>query len=262
MDESELDTDRAFEAAAADGERPSRGSLWDRIKSFFTAPPAESEETPDPQPEDPVFDEARARVATYYSSGEAEQHQARLGDTYYSGTLDYAINAEIEHLERHVEEYEKCISRYRPRAWEDVEFWAGLITKTLAAIADAEATLPRLRAETERVEALWLSGRLSRPAYDDMIHNIGRKEQRAITRLGMGALGGSYEEIGDTAESSGHIIEDALADDNGDARHKIAMKIRGMPRAIALEIIAQAVEDGEISQEAADYLIVQYVRPR
>ena len=55
-------------------------------------------------------------------------------------------------------------------------------------------------------------------------------------------------------------MDGALAEDGGVMRQKIAKKIRGMPRRMALTILQQAVDDGEISQATADYLIRDYVR--
>lgn len=259
-----------FEDASpgTDGQHEGKVSFWDRIRGAFNSgdegDDEGSDEGDDGEADGASYEQvsgvARQRVADYYSSGEADRHAEQLQDAWYRGTPQYAKNAEIEHMERHLERAEECI-RKSARPYEDEEFWAGIVGKTLAAIADFDKLIPRLEAEEERLKDLFSSGRISEQAYADKMHQLGKRTNRAITRMQMGGLGGSYDDIGDIADQSKAILEDGLAEDNGAMRQKIQRKIRSMPRPMALEIIAAAVEDGVISQKTADYLVVYYVRP-
>lgn len=215
-------------------------------------------DTPDEEAE---IESARQRVQEYYASGQADEHNRRRVDPAYRATSEYTIATETEHLERHLIHYDDACSRFGSDALLSQELWAKRIAVLNRALADAERTANETQESYVTLEERWQRGELSQAEYDDMHRKLGRKEQRANTRLGMGGLGGSFEDIGDIADQAGHILVDGLSDDRGEIRQKIAKKLRGMPRRTAMEILQQAVADGKISQVTADYLIRECVRP-
>ena len=203
---------------------------------------------------------ARRRVEEYHSTGRAVEHMQRMQDPSYRASLEYTIAEETEHLERHLGHYDEDCQRSGSDAILSQTLWEERIAVLNQAIAETESALEKNRESYKVYEDRWQGGEISQQEYDDRQHRICREEQTASTRLGMGGLGGGYEEIGDVADQAGHIIEDSLADDDGAMRQKICRKIRAMPRRMALEIIEEAVGDGVISQTTADYLIRECVR--
>ena len=210
---------------------------------------------------DAEIEAAKQRVQKYRAGSAADEHRLRLGESSYRSSLEYSIAAETEHLERHLSHYEDECARFGADAMLSQELWAKRIAALNQALADAECVVADTKQSYDILDGRWQRGEISRAEYDDLYRIIGRKEQRASTQLGLGGLGGSYEEIGDVGDQAGHIPEDSLSEDDGEMRQKIAKKIRSMPRRMALDILQQAVEEGVISQRTADYLVREYVRP-
>ncbi len=136
------------------------------------------------------------------------------------------------------------------------------IQTLMTEIEHAERTVDRLRVEERRLNERLQKGDVSVEVYDLERRPLSFRQQRALTRLEMAELGGTYEDIGDIVDQGEHILEDAYASDGGAMRRKIARKIRSMPRDRAITIIDMAVRDGVISQQTAEYLIRCYVRSR
>ncbi len=239
---------------------PTEGGFFQKMGSWLTGKSGKQGNAGNDSFENEI-EAARKRGRDYNASGKADEHRQQLGESNYRSSLDYGIASETEHLERHLSHYDDECSRFGTDAMLSQELWAKRIATLNQALADAERVAGEIKEAYENLEERRQRGVIARAEYDDQFRLIGRKEQRALTRLGIGGVGGSYEEIGDVGDQSSHILVDGLSEDDGELRQKIAKKIKSMPRRMALEIIQQAVDDKTISQEAADYLIRDCVRP-
>lgn len=243
------------EFSGLDGE-----GIWSKLTGWMSGGSRRHEED-----EATSFDEAveaaRRRVEDYHSSNKAAEHWLRMEDSSYRASAEYRIASEIEHLERHLARYDEECTRSGPDALLSQELWEKRIAGLNQAIAEAERALAESKQSYDTLEDRWQRGSISRAEYDDLHRKLGKKEQRDGTRLELSGLGGSFEEIGDVGDQAGHILEDSLANDDGETRQKISKKIRSMPRWMALQILEQAVADGVITQQTAKYLIREYVRP-
>lgn len=239
---------------------PKKDGLFQKVGNWLAGRSDKQENAGDESSEADI-QAARQRVQEYRDGSTADEHRMRLGESSYRSSLEYAIATETEHLERHLSHYDDECGRFGSDALLSQDVWAQRIIALDHALADAERVVADIKQSYDTLEGRWQRGEISRAEYDDLFRIIGKKEQRAFTRLGLGGLGGSYEEIGDVGDQSGHILVDSLSDDDGEMRQKIAKKIRSMPRRMALKILEQAVEDGLISQEAANYLVRDCVRP-
>ena len=261
-------TDDAWDSGWSDRDEPdddkSEDGFWGTMGRWVSGQPKKQQQDEGDISWGSEIEAARQRVQEFYDSGREEEHIQRLvDDCAYCGSLDCAIARETKHLERHLQHYDDEMSSYRPMSQMLTEdTWGRRIAMMNQALLAAEQTAQQIVKQREALTARQERGELSEAAYDDAYRRIGKQEQRAITRLGMGGLGGSYDEIGEVADQSAHILTDSLSDDGGAMRQKIAKKIKSMPRQMALQILAQAVEDGIISHKTARYLISQYVRTR
>ena len=207
-----------------------------------------------------IIDRAEARVARYESSGAAELHREKLADSHYKGSLEYDIACQTEELGRYLERYnEEANSGGRDAIFVD-ETWGRRIATLLEALENADRTLETTNQQMEEVEDRWRRGEISDQEYDDRMHRLGVRQFRAGTRVGMGALGLTYADLGEVADQASHILQDSLSEDGGERRQEIARRIRALPRDVALAMFEKAVAAGAIPQEAANYLIREYVR--
>ena len=243
-----------------DSSEPKEDGCLQKMGRWLTGKPETREDAGDDSLEAEI-EAAEQRVAEYKASNKADEHRQRLWDPSYRSSIEYTLAVETEHLERHLAHYDEECARFGSEAMLSQELWAQRVAALNQALSKAERAAVQNEQSYDTLEDRWQRGDISRAEYDDLHRKLGRKEQRAGTRLGLGGLGGSYEEIGDVGDQSGHILVDSLLDDDGAMRQKIAKKIRSMPRRMALEIIQQAVADGVISQRAADYLVRECVRP-
>lgn len=247
-------------ANSDESSEPTEGGFFQKMGRWLTGKSGKQENAGNNSFEVEV-EAARQRVRDYNASGKTDEHRQQLGESNYRSSLDYAIASETEHLERHLSHYDDECSRFGTDAMLSQELWAKRIATLNQALADTERVAVEIKEAYENLEERRQRGVIARAEYDDQFRLIGRKEQRALTRLRMGGVGGSYEEISDVGDQSSHILVDGLSEDDGELRQKIAKKIKSMPRRMALEILQQAVDDDVISQKTADYLIRDCVRP-
>ena len=206
---------------------------------------------------------ARARVDHYHSSGQDAQHRERLADDRYRGTIEYTVCKETEHLESFIARYDELLaSSVVNTDFLSEEMYARRIAALHTALSEAERSFGKFAGQSENIERQWQRGQMSEQEYVDKIREVSFREQRLKTRLEMGGLGMSYDDLGAVSDQSGHILEDALSDDDGEMRQKIAKTLRSMPRDQAVSALEQAVEQGIISEETARYLIREFVRSR
>ena len=237
-----------------------KGSLLKKMSRWLRG---DSDEE-DRSEEDLLQDEiaaARHRVEEHYASANTEPDPDESQDHSRQLSLERSIAENTERLAQYLERFDEACNRMGSDAIIDQDVLARRIARLNQALADAERTRDRNKAAYDDLEERRRDGRMSQAYYDDHHHDIARKEQRATTRTDLGGLGGSYDDIGDVGDQSSHILDDALADDDGGVREAIYRKIRRMPRQMALEILENAVADGIISQETADYLLRRCVRP-
>lgn len=242
-----------------DTEEQKKENLLSKLGRWMRGEPAPAEDDGKSAGEEAV-EAARRRVEEFHASGKAGEHKLHVSDSSYRASAEYRIASETEHLERFLASYDDECKRWGADAFLMQELWETRIARLNQAIEEAERALAADKEAYDTLEDRWQRGAVSRAEYDDLHRKLGKKEQRDGTRLELSGLGGGFEEIGDVADQSGHILEDSLADDNGAMRQKIARKIRSMPRWMALKIIEEAVADGVIHQKTADYLIREYVR--
>ncbi|MBL7077744.1 MAG: hypothetical protein ISS31_09755 [Kiritimatiellae bacterium] len=238
-------------------------SFFDALRDWVNRLRGIEDEVSDEDQRAGLVDSARDRVAHYYNSGQAERHsEALAGDERYRGTMEYALAVNTEKLEQHLARYDAEYGHRVHRDFIGEQVWETRIGTLHLALADAEKGCQKFHDEEEDIEQRWANGKLSRSEYDDKLRDMSFRRRRAITRLDMGAMGMTYDDLGDVSDGGNHIIGDALAEDGGDARRKIAKKLRAMPRQRALAIIEQAVAEDVITQEIATYLTREYVRSR
>jgi len=243
-----------------DAEQQKEEGLFSKMGRWMRGEPAPTEDDGKSAGEEAV-EAAQRRVEEFHASGKAGEHKLHVRDSSYRASAEYRIASETEHLERFLTSYEEECQRSGPDALLSQELWETRIARLNQAIEEAERSLAASKEAYDTLEDRWQRGGISRAEYDDLHRKLGRKEQRDGTRMELSGLGGGFEEIGDVADQSGHILVDSLSDDNGEMRQKIAKKIRSMPRWMALQILEQAVADGVIHQQTADYLIRECVRP-
>lgn len=231
----------------------------------------ETDGAPDPDEEegdsiDTLRDTARQCVEDYrvrYNPGGEEDVDADYGLLSGSYSLKAAILSAVRTLERLVE---RCGDwQLRDRYGTDFtteKVYSQRIETLMSALDQANEAVHTLRSAEERLRARWQAGQVDQQGFDDEYHRLCNRQQRTITRLEMAEAGGTYGDIGEVGDITSHIIEDGLLADGGEMRRRIGEKLWSMPRDRALDIIAQAVEDGRISQSTADHLIREYVRTK
>ena len=207
-----------------------------------------------------IIDNARARVEHYHESGQNEQHRERLSDPDYRGSLAYTFSEQTENLESLLDRYDRlCDSGGN---FIEQELYEQRVATLAEALGDGEAKIQAYVQKRESLEQKWRQGRMSRHEYVDSLSEINFREQRLKTRIEMGGLGVTYDDLGDVSDEAEHIIDDSLASDGGAIRQQISRQIRSMTRDQAMAVIENAVAEGVIPQETADYLIREYVRAR
>jgi hypothetical protein len=237
-------------------------SIIDAIRDWMNGSKGRDEEGTEEQELEDLLQAARDRVEHFYSRGLVDRHEAALEDHRYEGTMEYAIAVNTLKLEEYIAQHDE---EYGYRVHPDFigeEVSMKRIATLHLALGDAEKTCKRLHEKEAEIQSRQAQGELSRPDYDDQMSELSFRRRRAITRLDMGQMGLTYDDLGEVSDQSSHIIQDALSDDDGAARQKIAKKLRSMSRDTALAILDQAVEEGVIDQQVADYLAREYVRAR
>lgn len=245
-----------------DGDSEDDPGILERLSRWWKSLFGGKSEAEEPEPIEVVIDAAEQCVADFSANGADEHEDLCQNDPQYRGSMEHAIACQKEALATYLERYEADANSSGRDALIADDFWGPKIAVVLDAIHDAERTMQKTDDEAAEIEAKWHAGRLSRSAYDDAMHNVARRIQRAITRLEMGGLGMTYDELGEVSDQSTHAIQDALQEDDGELRQEIARRIRNLPRQVALDMLDRAVADGAIPQQVADYLRREYVRSR
>jgi len=256
MYDDDVDVD---ESADDESSESHRGGFFESIGNWLSGKPNKQADDEESEAEKDIK-EARRRVGEYYSSGKDRYHREHLEEMSYRASPQYTIAAETEHLERHLAHYDEECQRFGSDAMLSQDLWEQRIARLNQAICETERIAQETLQSHADLQERAMNGEISEVEYADLFRNLCRKELRAGTRLGMAGLGGDYAEIGDVGDKSAHILDDALADGDGEMREQIFAKIRTMPRRMALTILEQAVADGVISEQTANYLRRRCIR--
>lgn len=209
-----------------------------------------------------LIEKARRIVEDFHSSGAAGEHEENKKydeNCEYRTSSEHRIATQILQLEKLLDEYDDLRSDFYGDLTE-VGLYAGRISMLVESLDEYQSKLEHFERKEEEILDLYDCGKISAQEKDDRLTETGFRKQRAGTRTEMAGLGMTYDDLGEISDRFNHLAVDFQLDDDGDTRHKIYMLLRSMDREKAIYLLEQAVMDGKISQETADYLIAHALR--
>ncbi len=209
-----------------------------------------------------LIEKARGIVADFYSSGAVDEHEEnKKYDEHceYRTSSEHRISSQTLQLEKLLDQYDA--QRESPHGdLTEIGLYAGRISMLVESLEEYQSKLEHFEHKEEEIHDLYDSGKISAQEMDDRLTETGFIKQRAGTRTEMAGLGMTYDDLGEISDRFNHLAVDFQFDDDGDSRHKIFLLLRSMDREKAIYLLEQAVMDGMISQDTADYLIAHALR--
>lgn len=225
---------------------------------------AESERDDEPSTEgsEEIIEKAREIVADFYSSGASDEHdENKRYDEHceYRTSSENRIAEQILQLEKVLAEYDQAYSDpYRD--FVEMDVYVNRIKLIIESLDEYRSKLDYYENKERKIHDLYDSGKISAQEMDDRLTETGFRKQRAGTRTEMAGLGMTYDDLGEISDRFNHLAVDFQLRDDGNSRHGIFLLLRAMDREKAVYLLEQAVNDGIISQNTADYLITHALR--
>lgn len=211
------------------------------------------------------IEKARGFVSDFYSSGQADEHEQQKSSEHYQDeyreTMACTMAEQILQLEKLLEQYDELQESSHGDLLE-IDLYAGRIKTLVEALEQMESKLEYYDRKEEKVCAYHKQGRISDQAAADRLREIDFRKQRAATRTEMAGLGMTYDDLGEISDQFNHLTMNYLYDEDGEARHRIFVFLRSLDRDKAVYLLQQAVADGLISPETAEFLKDRALRNR
>lgn len=209
-----------------------------------------------------LIEKARRIVEDFHSSGEAEEHEENKkydDNCEYRTSSEHRIATQTLQLEKLLDQYDDL--RGSPHGdLTEIDLYAGRISVLVESLEEYQSKLEHFDRKEQETRDLYDCGKISSQEMDDRLTEAGFRKQRAGTRTEMAGLGMTYDDLGEISDRFNHMAIDFQLDDDGDSRHKIFLFLRSLGRDKAVYLLDQAVMDGMISHETADYLIAHALR--